>query len=112
MEIRITEHQGFITLAPIGDLDANSSIEMNDAISNCIAKDQVKIHIDCAEMDYISSAGLGVFMSHKEEVDQKNGKIIFSGMSESIYKVFELLGLDRYMAIMDSFEEVKKEMEQ
>ena len=112
MEIKITEDQGFITLAPIGDLDANSSIEMNEAIRNCITNDRVKIHIDCSGMEYISSAGLGVFMSYKEEIDQKGGKIVFSGMSPSIHKVFELLGLDRYMMIKQTYEEARKEMEQ
>jgi anti-sigma B factor antagonist len=43
-------------------------------------------------LNYISSAGLGVFMAFIENIRDKGGDIKFSSMSEKIYNVFDLIG--------------------
>lgn len=105
MEIKETQHEGFVTLAPIGDLDANSSMVMDDHIQAWIDKDVYNLHVDCGGLQYISSAGLGVFISFMDELEAKGGKFVFSGMSENIYKVFQLLGLQQLMKIVNSTDE-------
>jgi anti-sigma B factor antagonist len=108
--MQIQEHKNakFITLIPDGDLDANSSMQMDEKIQEGIDRDIYKFHIDCAGLRYISSAGLGVFISFMEVLTANGGKFVFSGMAENVYKVFQLLGLEQLMTIVKTKEEAEK----
>lgn len=106
MTINRTEHDNYITLAPIGELDANSSIVMIETIGECIDAGKTNLHIDCKELQYISSAGVGAFISFHEKLKTSGGKFVFSGMSENIRKVFELLGLQVVFTIVGDPSEV------
>ena len=102
MEIQELQHEGFVSLIPVGDLDANSSIAMDEKIQAQIDQQKFNIHIDCSGLEYISSAGLGVFISHMDELNEAGGKFVFSGMSDNVRKVFQLLGLEQLMTIVDT----------
>ena len=110
MEINVARSEFFTTLAPAGDLDANSSMEMDDKIQDAIDNGIYKIHVDCAELEYISSAGLGVFISFMDELSANKGRFVFSGMSENVRKVFQLLGLEQLMTIVDTAQEAEQEL--
>jgi anti-sigma B factor antagonist len=62
-------------------------------------------HIDCAGLRYISSAGLGVFISFMDSLTANGGKFVFSEMAENVFKVFQLLGLEQLMTIVATREE-------
>ena len=53
-------------------------------------------------LDYISSAGLGVFMGFIEEIREKGGDIKLSNLSTKVFKVFDLLG---FPALFEIFED-------
>ncbi|MCS7073438.1 MAG: STAS domain-containing protein [Bacteroidia bacterium] len=110
MKIEEIYHDNFVTLKPIGELDANSSINMNEKIEYLLGNSYINIHVDCSELRYISSAGLGVFMSFIEEIQQAGGKFIFSNMSNKVFNVFELLGLHQVMTIVKDYNEVESLM--
>ncbi len=110
MQIQETQHSGYVTLAPDGDLDANSSIQMDECIRKWIDAGNVKFHISCIQLNYISSAGLGVFISFMEEIRNMGGDFVFSGMSDKIFRVFELLGLHLIMKIVAGEEEAAKQL--
>ena len=101
MEIREFQESGYITLQPVGDLDAQSSIDMDSCIRTHIDGGNVKLHIDGRELAYISSAGLGVFISHLDEVESAGGQLVFSNLSEEVKDVFDLLGLSRLVTIVN-----------
>ena len=63
------------------------------------------ILIDCSELQYISSAGLGVFMSHMHRFEETKVKLIFYSMSERVRNVFQILGLDVLTTIASSKDE-------
>lgn len=45
------------------------------------------------ELNYVRSAGLGVFMAFVEEICSNNGDIKFGELSPNIFTIFDLLGL-------------------
>ena len=100
------QHEGYVSLTPEGDLDANSSIMMDEKIQEQIDKGILNLHIDCAKLEYISSAGLGVFISHMDELVEAGGKFVFSNMSDNVLQVFRLLGLEALMTIVNDRAEV------
>jgi anti-sigma B factor antagonist len=102
MEVTEIKHPNFTTLIPAGELDANSSMLMDEKIQAQIDAGVFKLHIDCSALRYISSAGLGVFISFMDELSANDGMFIFSGLSDNIFRVFQLLGLEQLMVIVKS----------
>lgn len=91
-----------------GDVDASSSIHLDQAIDDAIKQNYRKVLIDCKKLNYISSAGLGVFMSHIEEFEAKNIDLVLFGLNDKVKNVFQILGLDQLLTIVDSRENAKQ----
>ena len=106
MEIREKHTETHITLAPVGDLDANSSIHLDERISELVEEGALRIHVDFKGVNYVSSAGWGVFISYLEEMNARNGKIVLSNMSDSVRDVYDLLGLDQLISVAENDEAV------
>ncbi len=87
-----------------GEIDASSSIHLDNELGKAINQSK-KILIDCSRLDYISSAGLGVFMSYIHDMEEKNIRMILFGMSNKVKNVFQILGLDQLLKIVESREE-------
>ncbi len=102
MTIVETQHAAYTSLRPIGELDASSSIYMDEKIGNMIPDGRVNIHIDCSDLTYISSAGLGVFISYLDDIQKLKGKLVFSDMRETVRDVFDLLGLTTLVPIVNT----------
>ncbi len=92
-----------------GDVDASSSIMLDEAISKAIEKGQQQILIDCVDLNYISSAGLGVFMSYIEELKVRNTRMVLFGLSEKVENVFKVLGLDQLLSIEETKDQAKQQ---
>ena len=75
-----------------GFLDAHTAPEFEDAIKNLITEERFHIVIDLEGLQYISSAGLGVFMGFVEEIRNNGGDLKICSASPKVYKVFDLLG--------------------
>ncbi len=108
MEIIQTHEGRILNISIIGELDARSSIQLDEVLKEAFETENFKLVVNCESLRYISSAGLGVFISHFENFKQQNGKIVLFNMSAKILQVFEILGLDKVMEIADDREDAGK----
>ena len=99
MKIEKTQNGDFLQLTISGDLDASSSIKMDEVLCEAYTNPQYTVHIDCTQLNYISSAGVGVFISHLENFERQQGSIILCNTQPHVYNVFEMLGLLNLMKI-------------
>lgn len=90
------------TIKVKGDVDASSSIHLDNSIKASVQEGAKKIIVDCSNLEYISSAGLGVFMSYLEEFKANKVRIVLFGLNPKVYNVFQILGLDQLMNIVES----------
>lgn len=103
-----TKLDGDILIVKVsGDVDASSSITLDNAISKVLNDGHKKILIDGNEMHYISSAGLGVFMSYLKDFEKENIKMALFGMNDKVVNVFKILGLDQLIKMVESEDEAK-----
>ena len=84
------------TIVLKGDLDASNSLVLDQAIDEAYARSPRQVWIDCGQLQYISSAGLGVLISHLEELSSRHIGLVLSNMSPKIAEVFHVLGLDAF----------------
>ncbi len=108
VHIKRLQENGNDIIAIIGEIDASSSIELDLTIAKSVGDGFSKILIDCSSLEYISSAGLGVFMSYIEEFKDKNIQMVLFGMKEKVANTFTILGLADLLHIRASKEEAKK----
>jgi anti-sigma B factor antagonist len=75
-----------------GYLDAHTAPELENTLSNLIKGGSKNILVNFKDLDYISSAGLGVFMAFIEELRESGGDIKMTSMKPKVFSVFDLLG--------------------
>ena len=88
-----------------GDVDASSSIDVDQQIRLAIDEKVQHILIDCTSLEYISSAGLGVFMSYLQELKSIDTEMTLYNMSDKVFNVFETLGLHNLIKIVATKED-------
>lgn len=99
IHIKRLQEDGADVIVLIGEIDASSSIELDLAIAKSVGEGFTRILIDCNSLDYISSAGLGVFMSYIEEFKDRGIKMVLFGMSDKVANTFSILGLNELLKI-------------
>ncbi|TAH19618.1 MAG: anti-sigma factor antagonist [Cytophagales bacterium] len=107
MELKVSNEEKFHIIQIIGDLDASSSILLDNALEEAITTNTKSILIDCAELHYISSPGIGAFTSRLEECIEKNIIMVLFGLNDKIVNVFRILGLDQLIVIKISKDDAK-----
>ncbi len=108
VHIKRLQEEGADIIAIVGDIDASSSIELDLAIAKSVGEGFTKILVDCSALEYISSAGLGVFMSYIEELRDKKISFVLYGLKERVLNTFSILGLADLLNIRDTKQEAKK----
>jgi len=108
VQIKRLQEDGIDTLAVIGEIDASSSIELDLSIAKSVGEGFKKILVDCSSLEYISSAGLGVFMSYIEEFKDKGISMVMFGLKEKVANNFSILGLADLLHICTTKEEAKQ----
>lgn len=76
----------------VGELDAHTVSELDAAFQQCLNDGRHRIVVNGAQLKYISSAGLGVFLGFIDEVRHHGGDIKISTLTPRVYDVFDLLG--------------------
>jgi len=108
MKIDTQHTQNGVMLKLDGELDANTALNVDKNLNSLIEAGSVNILVDCARLEYISSAGIGVFIAHLEDIDSKNGKIVFFGLNDAVSSVLEMLGIDQIINICKGLDEAKE----
>ena len=85
-------NSGIEVLDLYGELDAHTASQLEDSLKLLIDKGNSSIIVNCNELEYIASAGLGVFMAYIEDVREDGGDIKLTNMNDKVYNVFDLLG--------------------
>jgi len=92
-----------------GYLDAHTAPELENEFNKLIEKKQFKVVVNFKELNYISSAGLGVFMAYVETMREQSGDIKFSNLNDDVYSIFDLLGFPvLYEFFKEEAEAIKK----
>ncbi|MBN1163871.1 MAG: anti-sigma factor antagonist [Candidatus Krumholzibacteriota bacterium] len=93
--------EGEITVLNLeGVIDTVSCMNLRTVMDDLVDKGSVKLLVDMSRVEYVSSAGWGVFASSIDEVRERGGDLKIFGMDPEVDSIFHLLGFD---VIMRSF---------
>ncbi len=88
------------TLFLQGRMDAQTSPLFEKELHGLVGRGKREIFIDCADVDYVSSAGLRVFASFQKQLKPISGGIVLRRPSENLLKVLTLSGFDKLFEIV------------
>ena len=95
IEIKKTEIETIIEI--VGRLDTNTAPALDKTINEEIG-DATNLVLDVKGMEYISSAGLRVFLSAQKKM-QKIGSMKLIGVCEEVMEIFEMTGFADILVI-------------
>lgn len=95
-------NEGSLSIIAIeGFVDAHTAPQFENAIQSEIEAGRTRIVVNCEKLNYISSAGLGVFMSFIEETRDSGGDIKICGLVPKVKQTFEILGFQEIFEMLD-----------
>ena len=86
-------------LSLFGEVDASNSVILDEAIQELMASGSKSILVYGSHLEYISSAGLVVFMSYLEDFQEQGISLKICELTPRVYEVFKILGLDQLIPI-------------
>lgn len=109
----VVEVEGVVAVRLAGELDANTAVCADDALQEAVANAPGKaLLIDCSDLHYISSAGLGVILSSLHACNQHKIKVAFFGLQPKIKNVFAILGIEKIILSTETEAEAIKLLNQ
>jgi anti-sigma B factor antagonist len=110
MEITEERRANILILRVIGKLDASTSKDLEAKVLALVASNQEKLVIDLSQLDYISSAGLRVFLLAAKRMDNAKGKMILCSLKDAVKQVFDIAGFSSFLTLASSTEEALKDL--
>ncbi len=104
---------GGIALVDVkGYLDAHTFDQLDKALGDLFKEKIFKVIVKLDELDYISSAGAGVFIGVFGRAQENHGDIVILKPSANVREVFDLLGLSQIFKILEDLPSAVKAFKQ
>ena len=97
-----------VLLTVRGFLDAHTFEELEKAVNDLFEAGTYRLIVELSGLDYISSAGAGVFIGAIGTAQENDGNIILVKPSPNVKEVFDLLGLSQIFTFKDNRDEAVK----
>jgi len=110
-DLKITQNiQNNICILTIeGKLDAKTAPELTAILATTITK-YPKIVCNLDKLNYIASAGIGVFLKYLQEAKSQKGDLVLVGLQKQVKDVFDLLKFTNLFKIFSKTEDAIKEL--
>lgn len=105
MEITDEEREGYVVLSVKGRIDSNTAPQFSDRLLGYLTGDNRSVVVDLTEVDFVSSAGLRVFLMGAKRLKGTQIRLVLCAMTENVLKVFQMSGFDRILDIRGTREE-------
>ena len=105
MEARVEVHDGVGILQLLGvELDAGNAGLLQKQIAPLIA-DLKYLILDFSRVMFVDSTGIAMVLAQSKKLQSKDGKLVIAGASIEMCRIFELTGISKKLALVDSVPE-------
>lgn len=103
--IGVYDHNNTKIIKCAGFIDFNNYSQLENTVENLIKSGSCSIIMDLEQVEFISSAGWGIFLGNMKKAEKGNGYIRLACMQNKIRDVFELLNLESLIQEYKTVEE-------
>jgi anti-anti-sigma factor len=97
MQIDLVQEGNVSVLSPRGRIDSSTSPEVERACDEQIARGASRLLFDLAHVDYVSSAGLRVFLVAGKKAQRAGGRIALCNLHPTVREILAIAGFDRIL---------------
>jgi anti-sigma B factor antagonist len=97
--------EGCLILTLDGRIDTDNSAYFQKHVQKLVQAGFIRLIFNCAELNYVSSTGIGSFTSFLKALKPKGGDLVLLEIQPKVYEVFQLLGFSQFFAIKKTLEE-------
>ena len=91
------QNRGVSVLRVSGYVDTTTSPDLERRLQALLREKRYHVVIDLARVEYISSAGWGIFISEIREIREHGGDLKLAGMAPDVREVFDLLEFENIL---------------
>jgi len=84
-----------------GEVDIYGSADFKTELAALTEKKEANLYIDCSNLEFIDSTGLGSLVAVLKRVKQYSGSISLAGLQPAVLKLFKITNLDRVFEIAE-----------
>lgn len=92
LKTTIQEQDGNVVAILEGNLDTAASLEAEKVMSPLCDVEGKDIIIDCTDLEYISSAGLRIFLTILQSAQEKDGHVYIKNINDNVRAIFAITG--------------------
>ena len=98
MEINEVSQDGTIMLSISGEIDGTNVDEFENRVSDAADRTSSLV-LDLGNLEYVSSAGLRVFLTLQKKVKQRGDSVIIKNVNEEVMDIFSVTGFVKLLNI-------------
>ncbi|MBA1334759.1 MAG: Anti-sigma B factor antagonist RsbV [Firmicutes bacterium] len=78
-----------------GEIDIYSAAEFKKALNSAFEEKIDDLYLDCKELSYMDSTGLGVLIGALKRIKEQDKNIYLKNLKPNVMKLFLITGLDK-----------------
>lgn len=99
MTIVLSKRDGISIFHLKGQLDSQSTMQLNATFFEVFEKGDTQFIWDCSELTYVSSSGLRIFLQALKQLHATGGRLIITAMQPQVVEVLDMSGLKSLMIL-------------
>lgn len=108
---RIRKEPATVRFTLSGRFDAEGLPEAIAAIDAARAEGTTRFLVDLGALDFIGSAGIGIFLSLVEEMRAEGGGVVFLRVPPQVLRIFDVLNVTEFLEIDEEDESALTRLE-
>lgn len=107
-QVYLEKQNSYLVATLRGELILGCTSEIKEQVKQYAdANQQYHLIVDVTEVSFIDSSGLGALIAWFKMVNQKQGQLVFCGMTDQVRKVVGYAKLDKIFTIVDTLADAK-----
>lgn len=104
---------GTVTVITVkGDVDSSTFQQLIEKATPVLTQGYKNLVLDLSQVNYVSSGGLIAFQTISGKAAGMGGKLVFSGLSKNVAKVFEMSGYNTLLGVFPDLASAKASFQQ
>ncbi|MGM8366588.1 STAS domain-containing protein [Virgibacillus sp. W0181] len=92
-----------------GELDVYTAPQLKETLLPITTKEKHFVEVNLAEITYMDSTGLGIFISALKNTKEHNGHLKLINPQERVARLFRITGLNEIMDLQDTVQGGKEQ---
>ena len=102
---KIAELENACSIKLTGYIDTYNSAFFQKKTDMLIEGGYNNFILDCSDLNYISSTGIGSLASFLRNIQSKSGHLVLVSLQPNVHEVFMILGFTQFFTVKDTEEE-------